>query len=160
MKKRMLSWLLPGVLQRPGSGLMEDAWMCPTCEHLCILSWQDSHLFFLFQLRLLSLHHLYCCASFIMHFCLTLPVHSAWKSPSSCPCMDPHLNCQDSSICGPKHMILLVQRERCLGKCYILISFFLFMKMVRKGQTKILFCFVSFSFVSFSFILFCTGMTR
>lgn len=34
MKKRTLSWLLPGVLQRPGSGLMEDAWMCPTCEFM------------------------------------------------------------------------------------------------------------------------------
>lgn len=84
-----------------------------------------------------SLHHLYCCTSFIMYFSLTLPVHSA--------CNGSHQALVPVCICTRivkrvvavvQSTILLVQRKRCLGKCFVLICFFRFTKEVHKGQTK------------------------
>lgn len=99
---------------------------------------EDSYHLFLCQLRLLSFHHLYCCASFVMCFSLTLPVHSAWNGSQQAlvPVKKISTKIAKTVVDVVQSTVFLVQRKRCLGKCCILIFFFLFMKKVHKGQTK------------------------
>lgn len=74
---------------------------CPTCEHLCTPSWQVS-----------------------LVGTVTLSLCFSWDfSPFIIFVGIDHQNCQNNSSCDPKHIILLVQRKRCLGKYWFLFYF-------------------------------------
>lgn len=74
---------------------------CPTCEHLCTPSWQVS-----------------------LVRTITLSLCFSWaSSPFIIFVGTDHQNCPNNSSRDPKHMILLVQRKRYLGKCCFLFSF-------------------------------------